>query len=213
MKEKELTKEMLVGAANDLNKVLELKPPIVTEFTSSLKGAALNAVEKKFMDQLSKDLVEVATCSDDKGKLLLQPTDILQPTTIDVLEALGVEGIREKAGGTANKKTPPAKSKEAPVSKDKNKAGGASKSTKKAPATPKAKEGKAEKAKTKAGGDKNDWGHRIGSQSAQIDEAVKKHVAKGKTLEVEALAKETGLSSARIIMHLKHLKERKLIKG
>ncbi len=96
MEKKELTKEMLVEAANDLNKVLELKPPVATEFTSAFKGAVLKGAEKKFMDQLSKDLIEVATCTDESGKPLLQPTDILQLTTIDVLEALGVQAIRSK---------------------------------------------------------------------------------------------------------------------
>jgi len=214
-----LTKEMLVEAANDLNKVMDLKPAIATEFTSSLEGVALKGVEKKFTDQLGKDLVEVATCSDGEGKLLLQPTDILQPATIDVLEALGVKGIREKVGGTTAKKTPPAKSKskagEAPsTTGKKDKAGKADKTTKKTPAPTKTKEeeGKTAKPKAKTGGDKNDWGHRVGSQGAQIDEICKKYLSKGKILEAEALAKEAGLSVARVNMHLKHLRERKLIK-
>ena len=62
----------------------------------------------------------------------------------------------------------------------KNKEGKADKPAKKTPPTPKPKEGK-----PKAG--VNEWGHRIGSQSAQIDEAVKKHLAKRKTLEVARL--------------------------
>lgn len=197
MEAKELTKEMLVEAANDLNKVLELKPPVVTEFTSSLKGAPLKAAEKKFVDQLCKDLVEVATCADEKGKLLLQPTDTLQPVTVDVLETLGVEGIREKVG---EKVTSPTKNK---ATKKSSPAAGAKK---------KEEAGKVGKPKPEARGDKNDWGHRLGSQGAKIDEAVKKAVAKGKALETEALVKETGLSKARVVGHLKHLKEKKLIK-
>lgn len=211
MEKKELTKEMLLGAADDLNKVLELKPPIVTEFASSLKGAALTAAEKKFTDQLGKDLIEVATCSDEQGKLLLQPTDVLQSTTIDVLETLGVEGIREKVG-SPDKKVSSAKNGKARKA-DKVKM------SEKAPSEadkPKADKPKADKPKAKVKDDKkegkNDWGHRLGSQSAKIDEAVKRAVAKGKVLETDALAKETNLPSSRITMHLKHLKERKLIK-
>jgi len=64
--------------------------------------------------------------------------------------------------------------------------------------------------KPKAAGT-NDWGHRLGSQAAKIDEAVKK-VAKGKTPpDAATLAKETGLSNARISSHLKHLKAEKRI--
>jgi len=110
MKEKELTKEMLVAAASDLNKVLELNPKIVTEFKSTEKGVALKNQEKKFMEQLEKDLVEVATGQDDGGVALLQATDKVTSATIDVLEALKVEGIRAKMGG---KETPIAKTAKA----------------------------------------------------------------------------------------------------
>lgn len=56
----------------------------------------------------------------------------------------------------------------------------------------------------------NDWGHRLGSQAAQIDEAIKK-VAKGKAPEIGVLAKATGLSNGRVSSHLKHLKAEKRI--
>lgn len=67
----------------------------------------------------------------------------------------------------------------------------------------------------KAGADyysRNNWGHRVGSQSAQIDEFVREYLAKGKALEAEAIARESGLAGGRVFMHLKHLKKRGLIK-
>lgn len=88
------------------------------------------------------------------------------------------------------------------------------KSAKAVPAKPK-KDDKP-KATVKAPPDKpkaagtNDWGHRIGSQAAQIDEAIKK-VAKGKAPEIAALVKVTGLSNGRVSSHLKHLKAEKRI--
>lgn len=63
------------------------------------------------------------------------------------------------------------------------------------------------KTKAKAASKKNDWGHLLGSQSAQIDVVVKKALAKKKELVVGDLAKETKLSNGRVSLHLRHLRE------
>jgi hypothetical protein len=83
---KDLTRVLLAEAAEDLNEVLKLKPEIVTEFSSSLKGDALKAAEKKFEEQLGKDLIESAQ--------LIAEVDVLKQSTADVLKALGVSEIK-----------------------------------------------------------------------------------------------------------------------
>lgn len=88
MKKEDLTMVLLVGAAADLNEVLKLKPPIGTEFSSSLKGVALKAAREKFEDQLGKDLIEVGTAD------LIAEGDVLGQSTVDVLKALGVLEIK-----------------------------------------------------------------------------------------------------------------------
>jgi len=193
MGSKQLTMELLVKAAEDLNKVLGLNPNIGTEFSSSLKGAALKTAEGKFMEQIGKDLVESAQ--------LIQPTDVLATGTVDALELLGVQGIRDKTKTSGEEGKAPAETKKGKEETVKTKE---KKTTAKAKKPPKAPAKKAEV---------NDWGHRKGSQSEKIDDVVKKHLAKdkGKKLDVGVLAKETKLSNARVIMHLKHLKEKKLI--
>jgi len=86
MKKEALTKELLVGAAADLNEVLKLKPQIEAEFSSSLKGVALKAAREKFEKQLGKDLIESAQ--------LITGEDVLKQNTIDVLKALGVSEVK-----------------------------------------------------------------------------------------------------------------------
>ena len=89
MKKEDLTKEALVAAGTDLNEVLEPNPPIVVALDETpFKGIALVNAKKKFASQLGKDLVEAAG--------LIAPTDVLEPATVDTLEILGVEGIRER---------------------------------------------------------------------------------------------------------------------
>ena len=89
MKKEDLTKEVLVAAGTDLNEVLEPNPPIVVALDETpFKGIALVNAKKKFASQLGKDLVEAAG--------LIAPTDVLEPATVDTLEILGVEGIRER---------------------------------------------------------------------------------------------------------------------
>jgi len=165
MAPKELTKEQLVEAANDLNKVLELNPKIDTEFKSTEKGAALKNQEKKFVERLEKDLVEVATGKDDKGVALLQPTDKVTPATVDVLEALKVEGIREKMAG-----------KEAPAAKGgKAKKGAAAKGGKKAPVAEEKK--------------KDQFGFREGSRASLFAKMIVDAGKTGTTMEAVKKAK------------------------
>lgn len=57
---------------------------------------------------------------------------------------------------------------------------------------------------------KNAWGHRVGSQAAQIDQAVMAILATGaKQVHIPTIAKATGLSGTRISLHLAHLRNKK----
>lgn len=187
MKEKDLTSEMLIAAGTDLNKVLEPNPPIVVALDGApFKGIALVNAKKKFVGQLRGDLAEAAG--------LIAPTDVLAPATVDVLEALGVEGIREKLltseKGSASKKGVKSVKKEAD------------------------KEETEKPAKKKEGGKVglNDWGHLVGSQGDQIDNMIKKVLAEKKEIDVDDLVRRTGLSKGRVNAHLSHLRRVKKIK-
>jgi hypothetical protein len=96
-----LTEELILGAATDLNAVLKLNPAIVTSFgDTDLKGPALKAVKEKFIDQVKKDLIECAS--------LVNENDSIKESTVDVLEAIGVEGIRDKVKSIAPETVPSA---------------------------------------------------------------------------------------------------------
>ena len=148
-------------------------------------------MEKK--EETKEGLVEAAN---NKDKETPTKTERLFPATTP-----------ESKSNKPTKKTPATPLKPEPKEKE----GKSNKEVKKTPPAPKPKEGNGKAKKSKAGDNKNDWGHRIGSQSALIDEAVKKALAKGKALEVATLAKETNLSKARVSSHLKHLKEEKKV--
>jgi hypothetical protein len=101
MKREDVTKEMLVAAASELNDVLQPQPPIRVVFESKASGAVKNAAERKFLKEMEAGILEAAA--------LLASTDTIKMETIDVLEALGVEKIREKL-------TAPIKAPKAPKS-------------------------------------------------------------------------------------------------
>ncbi|MCJ7747888.1 MAG: hypothetical protein MUP27_09095 [Desulfobacterales bacterium] len=193
MKKEELTKELLIGAAKDLNKILGLKPEIVVDFDSTLKGVALKAAREKFEEQVKKDLAESGA--------LIAPTDTLEPKTIDVLEALEVKDIRAKlvSGGTAAPSTAEEPSGKAGKKEVKGKMATKKKTApakeKKAP-TPKPKTA-AKKAAVKAV-EKNEFGFRTKTKS---DEAIKL-IASGKTTLKDIRKKFNMLSFGKLISDL-----------
>jgi hypothetical protein len=115
MEKKKLSLELLVAAAKDLNSELKLNPEIPTAFDgAALGGVDLINAKRKFATQLGKDLIELGNGKMADGKDMIQATDKVKPETIDLLETLGVEGIRKRMGGTVAKgsKKPGARKKE-----------------------------------------------------------------------------------------------------
>jgi len=196
MKKEDLTKEVLVAAGTDLNEVLEPNPPIVVALDETpFKGIALVNAKKKFASQLGKDLVEAAG--------LIAPTDVLEPATVDTLEILGVEGIREKVkivekgeGATETKKTEKVEKIEAVVkSKGKKKEG-----MKKESMNMKKESTKKELSR---------YGHRIGSQAAQLDDIL----FRGSMVDQAAV--DLGVSKSRVKSHISYLQKKgvKIVKN
>jgi hypothetical protein len=104
---KEFKMEDLVSAADDLNKVLQLDPPIVTVLEVKGRGAAKAAAEKKFIDQLIVDIKDVAQGQDEETKKFdLQEGDLttLQSETVELIYLLSPETKgRLTAGATKGK--------------------------------------------------------------------------------------------------------------
>ena len=68
---------------------------------------------------------------------------------------------------------------------------------------------KVEKVEVKS--NRNFWDHLIGSQSDKIDQLVKKCLDEKKAIDATEITKLTGFSKSRVGVHLKHLRDRKLI--
>lgn len=78
-------------AAADLNEVLKLDPPIVTSIEIKGRGAVKAKAEESFIEQLKKDILEVAEGQDPDTKVFdLRADDIpvLKPGTVEVIYSL-----------------------------------------------------------------------------------------------------------------------------
>lgn len=179
---KEVTKQLLEAAAQDLNIALVLSPLIPTDgkFTVEVNGQQVEKDVTK--SSLGADLVEFG--NDD-----LQFDDLakLKPETIELLEFLGVK----MPVADVDKAETPEKEEVVEVTPD----------DKKDKTTDPAGSSSGKKKKTDT--EKSRYGHQIGSQAAAIDDAV----FKGGTLD--EMAKETGLTKGRIKGHIKHLRDKK----
>jgi len=87
----EITKEQLIAAAEDLNKILKLEPPIVTAFETNARGAAKNSAEGKFMNELKAEIISVSEGQDsetEKFDLQIGDIPLLQPETVEIIKTL-----------------------------------------------------------------------------------------------------------------------------
>jgi len=114
---REFTTEQFIEAAQDLNVILGLNPPIVTEFETKAKGAAKTATMNKFVEGLKKEIIDVSEGQDPETKKYdLQITDlpVLKPETIEIVKELSpaaaerlIVAIESSAAETKEKKEKP----------------------------------------------------------------------------------------------------------
>ena len=84
-----ITNEQITTAAIDINKICNLDPAIVTDFTPTGRGAAKTSQTKKFFKGVLDEIIGLATPDKETGDSDLIPDDIksLDPITIEVLMA------------------------------------------------------------------------------------------------------------------------------
>lgn len=122
----EITKEQLTTAAEDLNAILTLDPPVLTVFESKARGAAKTNAEKKFVGSLKKELISLVEYKDkESGKYDVQTGDIpnLLPETVALIREISpITAQRfDSMAPTTSQKNTPGKSTSLKTKKDPNK--------------------------------------------------------------------------------------------